>query len=92
VDVFLLCVAAEAREKASGGEPVDEMLPCVVGGNTRNGWRLGMGWARLKREFDAWQRMKMAPRSCGTRSPLPPLHPKLASQTVVGTESVLLAH
>lgn len=27
VDVLLLCGVAVAREKAKGGEPVDEMLP-----------------------------------------------------------------
>ena len=37
VDVLLLCGVAVAREKANGGEPVDDMLPPRAGWRNANG-------------------------------------------------------
>jgi hypothetical protein len=37
VDVLLLCGVAVAREKANGGDPVDDMLPPQAGSWNANG-------------------------------------------------------
>ena len=51
VDVLLLCGVAVARERAKGGEPVDDMLQSRAGCRNANAVRLGIGWPRL--ELDA---------------------------------------